>query len=97
MLNALKRLIRLLHTPGPSPPTRRPVIPANLPCPYCGAVQYPTPRRPAPCPDCGRTIRPWIDPRDRTLHLLTNSQHRHRRREIRAMIDDLAEHDETQR
>ena len=78
----LERLRRLFRTPPPeaAPAARLPVTLVSGACPYCGVLLSPAPKRQAPCPDCGKTIRTWLDPETREKHLLTHGQHKRLRR-----------------
>ena len=78
MLARLRHLFR--SSPEAKPVTRPPVTLVSTGCPYCGLLLSPPPDRQGECPDCGKTIRTWLDPETREKHLLTQTQHTRLRR-----------------
>ena len=82
VLERLKQLFR------PSPEAKLsgfpPVTLVSQDCPYCGLFLSRPPDRQRECPDCGKTIRTWLDPETREKHLLTQTQHARLRRLRRA-------------
>jgi len=78
VLERLKQLFR------PSPRAKLSALPpvtlVSQDCPYCGLFLSRPPDRQGECPDCGKTIRTWLDPETREKHLLTQGQHKRLRR-----------------
>ena len=78
MLERLRRLFR--HSPEVKPTSRPPVTLVSTGCPYCGLFLSPPPDRQGECPECGKTIRTWLDLETGEKHLLTQTQHARLRR-----------------
>ena len=80
MLNRLKQMLK----PHPeASKTRPPITVPCRACPHCRLFLINPKGLNFQCPNCWKTIRTWLNPDTRELHLLTPSQYKRLRRNLR--------------